>query len=375
MQKKVGVIIPIYNVEKYLEECLDSVLNQTYTNLEIILINDGSSDNSLEIAKKYALKDERIILIDKENAGQSVARNVGIELFCEGFKLCFDESLSKESEFRVYKISNENPKNIKQIYTIRENFRICSVDYIIFLDSDDFWEKTCLEECINKALGMDIVWFDYDCVYDGVEKSKKESKSWLKQYRFKEGVISSKEWLKQSIVTKKKKFAFSFMGLIDFNFLKSLKLKFIEHIYAEDHHFGILLFSSAKNIYILPKILYHYRIRPNSSTNAIKKIKLPSNLEHLHRDFDDEDGVKAYYEIHNFTKVSLALIEFIRSNNDDFTKKVIKNLFLPNYCKQALKIKNFDKDPLNLSSYSKELKPFCKNKIAYKLWLFWAGIK
>ncbi|HBD9183965.1 TPA: glycosyltransferase family 2 protein, partial [Campylobacter jejuni] len=61
--KKIGVVIPIYNVEKYLRECLDSVINQTYTNLEIILVNDGSTDeHSLNIAKEYTLKDKRITL-------------------------------------------------------------------------------------------------------------------------------------------------------------------------------------------------------------------------------------------------------------------------------------------------------------------------
>ncbi|HBD9025446.1 TPA: glycosyltransferase, partial [Campylobacter jejuni] len=76
--KKVGIVIPIYNVEKYLDECLQSVIDQTYTNLSIVLVNDGSNDNSLSIAKKYALQDERIIIIDKKNGGLSSARNTGI---------------------------------------------------------------------------------------------------------------------------------------------------------------------------------------------------------------------------------------------------------------------------------------------------------
>ncbi|ELZ6542054.1 glycosyltransferase family 2 protein, partial [Campylobacter coli] len=72
--KTVGVVIPIYNVEKYLKECLDSVINQSYANLEIILVNDGSTDeNSLSIAKEYILKDKRITLFDKKNGGLSSA--------------------------------------------------------------------------------------------------------------------------------------------------------------------------------------------------------------------------------------------------------------------------------------------------------------
>ena len=76
--KKISVIVPVYNVEKYLPECLDSIINQTLKEIEIICINDGSPDNSLEILKRYAEKDSRIKIIDKENEGVGKARNDGI---------------------------------------------------------------------------------------------------------------------------------------------------------------------------------------------------------------------------------------------------------------------------------------------------------
>ncbi|RQD92541.1 glycosyltransferase family 2 protein, partial [Campylobacter hepaticus] len=82
----ISIIIPIYNVESYLKECLDSVVNQSYANLDIILIDDGSTDKSLDIALQYLRKDERIFLISKENGGQSSARNMGLE-FLKGTKL------------------------------------------------------------------------------------------------------------------------------------------------------------------------------------------------------------------------------------------------------------------------------------------------
>ena len=76
---KVSVIIPVYNTENYLRKCLDSVINQTLDDIEIICINDCSTDNSLNILKEYASKDERIKIIEfKENKGASVARNTGI---------------------------------------------------------------------------------------------------------------------------------------------------------------------------------------------------------------------------------------------------------------------------------------------------------
>lgn len=79
MVPRVSVIIPVYNTEKYLRECLDSVINQTLRDIEIICINDGSTDNSLEILKEYATKDERIKIIDKKNEGVATARNIGIK--------------------------------------------------------------------------------------------------------------------------------------------------------------------------------------------------------------------------------------------------------------------------------------------------------
>lgn len=80
MEKLVSVIVPIYNGEKFLEECIQSIINQTYKNLEIILINDGSTDGTLKICQEYSSIDKRIILVNKENEGVSIARNIGISL-------------------------------------------------------------------------------------------------------------------------------------------------------------------------------------------------------------------------------------------------------------------------------------------------------
>ena len=79
MGEKITVIVPVYNVENYLQKCLDSLLSQTYKNLEIIVVNDGSTDNSGNICQEYAQKDNRIVYIEKENSGQSAARNFGLD--------------------------------------------------------------------------------------------------------------------------------------------------------------------------------------------------------------------------------------------------------------------------------------------------------
>ena len=76
---KVSIIIPTYNVEMYLVECMESVVNQTLKDIEIICINDGSTDGSLEILKSYAQKDDRIVLVDKENGGYGIGMNIGLD--------------------------------------------------------------------------------------------------------------------------------------------------------------------------------------------------------------------------------------------------------------------------------------------------------
>lgn len=76
----ISIIVPIYNAKQYLAKCIESILNQTYQNIEVILVNDGSKDNSLEICKEYAARDSRIIVIDKQNAGVALARNTGLQV-------------------------------------------------------------------------------------------------------------------------------------------------------------------------------------------------------------------------------------------------------------------------------------------------------
>ena len=87
----ISIIVPIYNVELYLRRCLDSVLNQTYTNLEIILVDDGSPDGCPQICDEYAAKDKRIAVIHKENGGLSDARNAGLDI-CKGKYISFIDS-------------------------------------------------------------------------------------------------------------------------------------------------------------------------------------------------------------------------------------------------------------------------------------------
>ncbi|MCW1336559.1 glycosyltransferase [Campylobacter jejuni] len=191
--RSVSIIIPIYNVEKYLDECLKSVINQSYKDLDIILVDDGSSDNSLNIAKEYAKKDERIFLITKENGGLSSARNAGLE-FIKGTKL--REFFENESNITSYENINTFNTASKELTKedINKNFTKLSKniiqtklknlnDFIIqdlpnniihFLDSDDYLELDCIEKCVNEMSKSDL---DI-CVHSYVkyDETKKEMK-------------------------------------------------------------------------------------------------------------------------------------------------------------------------------------------------------
>ena len=99
MTEKITIIVPVYNVEHYLDKCLDSLINQTYKNLEIIVINDGSIDNSGIICQEYAQKDNRIVYIEKENGGQSEARNMGLDRMTGSYVTFVDSDDWVESDY------------------------------------------------------------------------------------------------------------------------------------------------------------------------------------------------------------------------------------------------------------------------------------
>ncbi|HEF1299861.1 TPA: glycosyltransferase, partial [Campylobacter jejuni] len=367
--------------EKYLKECLDSVINQTYTNLEIILVNDGSTDeNSLNIAKEYTLKDKRIILFDKKNGGLSSARNVGIEYFSGEYETQYIE---KENELNVFKIIGDNPQNIYKIYKYKnalasDKLEISKIDYIIFLDSDNYWELNCIEECVVRMQNVDVLWFDHACIYDdGIED--KGQKTRMNVFNFtQECTITPRDYAKQAIKVGSRDISFSWGGMIDFSFLKQLKLKFINKIINEDIHFGMVLFASADSIYILPKRLYLCRLRANSISNHDKKVT-KANVSEYFKDLYEFFGENAK-EAKNYLKAAsrmitaLELIEFFKDQKNE-NSQAIKEAFLPFYVKKALMIKKFKKDPLNLKEKLPIIKPFIQTKIPYDLWKIWQKIK
>lgn len=220
----IGVIIPVYNAEMYLSECIESIINQTYKNLQIILVNDGSTDNSGILCDEYAKRDNRIKVIHKDNGGASSARNIGI----------------KE----------------------------CNSEYITFMDSDDFWKNDrCMELVVEKInrTNPDILLHDIIKLYD----NKREI--YDKILFDEEYIISSSYENVISYLVKTQKFRTSaYSKVIKRKLIIDNDIFFKEGIIAEDIDWGLNLALKARTYSVLNEKFYMYRQREGSVTKTIK---------------------------------------------------------------------------------------------------------
>ncbi len=325
--KTVGVVIPIYNVEKYLRECLDSVINQSYTNLE----------NSLNIAKEYTLKDKRITLFDKKNGGLSSARNVGIEYFSGEYKLKNKTQTIKENSLIEFNLEDNNPYEIYTVYKSYKafndkkdliNFTYPIIDYIIFLDSDDYWELNCIEECVPRMDGVEVLWFDHFYYHDDIAQEKRSTL--IENCRFYNNkVLNTIEFFHHLSRVCRKSFWFSVMGMINFAFLKLIRLKFLDGVIHEDHYFGKLLFFQSNFIYIMPKKLYFYRIRKNSimnynNSNSNLNISAYCLNEYIYLDKNYIE-FKSFYKKSSLFVTSLLVLQFLQKNNKNSREILLYN--------------------------------------------------
>ncbi|MCV3430664.1 glycosyltransferase [Campylobacter lari] len=357
--KTIGVVIPIYNVEKYLKECLDSVINQTYTNLEIILVNDGSTDeNSLNIAKEYTLKDKRITLFDKKNGGLSSARNVGIEYFSGEYKLKNKTQTIKENSLIEFNIEGNNPYEIYTVYKSYKafnneqdltSFTYPSIDYIIFLDSDDYWELNCIEECVPRMDGVDVLWFDYQMFED--ETKKEVIYSRIDNFKFHQSmVITPFQWLKQFQATKQKDFSFGWHGMINFRYLQSIKLKFLDSMYWEDVYFGVVLFMNSQYIYVFPKKCIFNRMRNNfiGMYKNFSNNTLPCYLQDKYgKYFTTIDEIIEYHGRISRVQSVLEIVNFIQNLDHSRLKTLAKEALFDFLYEWSNVIFFTKKDPIN----------------------------
>ena len=211
--------MPVYNTEQYVNEALMSIINQTLKDIEIIVINDGSTDNSLHIVTKIAEKDNRIQIYSQENQGQSVARNIGIN-----------------------KAKGE---------------------YIYFMDSDDLLDLEALECCYNKCEteNLDFVFFDADIICENKELSFSYD---YHRPEIEEKVYNGIELLNELIDKYLYRVA-PWMNFIRLSYLHKISLSFYPGIIHEDELFCAILYIEAGRVGRIGKDFFKRRIRGNST--------------------------------------------------------------------------------------------------------------
>ena len=251
---KVAVIVPVYNVEKYIKDCLDSCINQTLQDIAIICVNDGSTDGSLGILKDYAAKYSKIHIINKPNGGLGAARNTGIK----------------------YLIDNDiNPQ------------------YIYFVDSDDWLELDALKKLYNKASqsNSDV------CImqikqYIEVDKSIRQEE-WYRNncYKIRKNDICSFGEIKPAIFTS---CCVAYCHFYSYEFLVNSLWEngqfYPENLLFEDVYPHVKSLILAKRIAFLDECLYYYRIRDGSIMTSLNKGKKVFDI------------FKSIYLIENFLK-------------------------------------------------------------------------
>lgn len=217
---KVSVIIPVYNTEKYIREAAESIMKQTLKELEIIIINDGSTDRSLEVIEELAAEDERIRCFSQCNKGLSLTRNRGIEC--------------------------------------------ARGTYLYFMDSDDLLEADAMELCYAKCEKeqLDFAFFDAVTFMDG-EVRNAPSLSYSHTEEMKDKVFSGPEAFKSQLACHR--FTPSAcLSFINRNFLTENRIQFYPKIIHEDQLFTVSIYLKAKRVSPIHRSFFHRRLREDS---------------------------------------------------------------------------------------------------------------
>lgn len=234
----VSVVIPIYNVQNYIGRCIESIQNQSFQNLEILLVNDGSKDNSRKICAAYADKDNRIKIIDKENGGLSDARNVGINA--------------------------------------------AKGKYIVLVDGDDYLKEEYVEVLLEKAIqtGAEVTMCSFDVVNDDGILIKNEKLSEV-------NLLTTGREVLDHILT-----SYGYKYVVAWNKMYSAKV-LKEHLFDkgklyEDEYNSFRLLWDIKRVAIVEKSLYCYVQRQGSitmSSMSMKKIEMKENMHKCRIEF------------------------------------------------------------------------------------------
>ena len=322
MKKKilVSIIVPMYNNEKYIKECLDTLINQTYNNIEIIIIDDGSKDDSYKVATK--IKDKRIKLIKQENKGANAARRKGIEL--------------------------------------------ATGDYCLFVDSDDWIDKNTIEELVTLIEDK-----NYEVIrFNGILEPSNKLKNIYNIKQDKKKLLTKKELYDLLINTKLlNNLCFS---IYKTSLLKNNKSFDYDISNCEDYLVNLEVFTNSKKVLLYNKIYYHYRENLNSTTKTINEKIIKRNLEELifvYSKLFDYLKVWKYNSIENQINVTYQILEMSRACLFNIFKieKLKKKNFI-NYASTVFENnvftyirENFDYKDINKKIKNKSIKYKIKN--------------
>lgn len=229
--EKISVIVPIYRVEDYLEQCIESILSQTYTNLEIILIDDGSDDCCPQICDSYARRDNRIVVIHKKNGGQDEARKVGM--------------------------------------------KVATGEYIGYVDGDDWIDPEMFEVLMQYAIKEDVEIVESGVIDSWEDGRREERVSFLEEGRYKGERFD--KLLAPFLIYSGKFFRY---GVMPYLFTKLFKKSAIEKYQMLEEPTDNLVddvmcvypcIIANRSIYVTHKCFYHYRVRENSTKRTVRK--------------------------------------------------------------------------------------------------------
>ncbi len=263
-KKKVSIVIPIYNVEPYLEECLASAIGQTLKEIEVICVNDGSTDNSMDIVRKYAKNDSRICIVEKENGGLSSARNAGMDA--------------------------------------------AKGEYILFLDSDDWILPETLEEIYEIAVKNDLdnVYFNAAVFYDSdiIKETESGYSNYYKRKGIYEGVYTGAE-LGEKIMRNGDFRPSACLQMPKREMLQKYHLHFYEGIIHEDNLFTIQSMILEDKVMFIDKDYYRRRMRSDSIVTTRKGVRNAIGYFTCMRETgifirDKELREEYYFEIENY---------------------------------------------------------------------------
>ena len=238
---KVSVIVPAYNIAKHIEKCLNSLINQTLKEIEIIVVDDGSTDETPNIIRKFVEKDSRVIAISQENKKQGAARNHGL--------------------------------------------RVAKAEYIVFVDSDDYVDFNYCEELYKTAINSNA-----DIVTTNMLKHKKKYNKYNVLYKNTKEATSVKNKI-NLCQDNTQRFFYVMNRIFKNSFLKENKILFEENCYFEDVMFMTKAIFKANKIVSCPNTTYHYIEHPTST------VKSKNNIEKKR-----QDHIAAYTELQKFAK-------------------------------------------------------------------------